>query len=62
MPVSEVHEILIKVHDILDNAVSKQFGNSACILAHVINSASGQHCEVLALQFSLLQSQECGSY
>ena len=27
IPVSEVHELLIKVHDIPDNAVSKQIGN-----------------------------------
>ena len=40
IPVSEVHELLLKVHDILDNAVSKQVGNSACILVHVFNSAS----------------------
>ena len=33
--VSEVCELLLKVHDILDNAVSKGVGNSACILAHV---------------------------
>ena len=39
IPVSEVHELLIKVHDILDNAVSKQVWNSAHILTHVFNSA-----------------------
>ena len=36
IPVSEVHELLLKVHDILDNAVSKQIGTLACILAHVL--------------------------
>ena len=46
IPVSGVCELLIKIHDILDNAVFKQVGNSAYILAHVFNSASRQHCEV----------------
>ena len=35
IPVSEVHELLLKVHDIFDDAVSKWVGNSACILACV---------------------------
>ena len=56
IPVSKVCEFLIKVHDILDNAVSKQAGNSACILAHVFNSASRQHCEVWASHFPFLHS------
>ena len=34
--VSEVYDLLIKVHDILDNAVTKQVGNSAHILVHVL--------------------------
>ena len=46
IPVSEVHEFLLKVHDILDNAVSKRVGNSAHILAHVFSSVSRQCCEV----------------
>ena len=54
IPLSEVGEILIKVYDILDNAVSKRFGNSAHILAHVFNSALRQCCEVWALQFPFL--------
>ena len=29
--VYKVHELLIKISDILDNAVSKQVGNSGCI-------------------------------
>ena len=33
--VSEVHDLLLKVHDILDKAVSKWVGNPAHILAHV---------------------------
>ena len=30
IPISEVQELLIKIHDILDNAMSKQVGKSAC--------------------------------
>ena len=40
IPVSEVHELLLKVHGILDSAVSKRVWNSACILAHMFNSVS----------------------
>ena len=54
--VSEVCELPLKVHDILDNAVSIWFGNSTCILAHVFNSASRQHFEVLASYFPFLGS------
>ena len=32
-PVSEVYQLLTKIHDILDSAVSKWVGNTACILA-----------------------------
>ena len=35
IPVSEVHESLLKVHKILDNAISKWVWDSAHILAHV---------------------------
>ena len=35
IPVSEVHKLLLKVHNILDSVVSKQVGNSTHILAHV---------------------------
>ena len=48
IPVLEVYTLFIKVHDILDNAVSKQVGNSACILAHVFNSALKQHHDIRA--------------
>ena len=48
IPVLEVHELLTKVPDILNNVVSKWFGNSAHILAHVLKAASGQHCKVWA--------------
>ena len=40
IPVSEVCELWIKIHNILDKDKSKWVGNSACILAHVFNSAS----------------------
>ena len=51
IPVSEVHELLTKVHDILDSTATKWVGNSACILAHAFNSGSRQHYEVWASQF-----------
>ena len=38
VPVSEVSELLLRIHGILDEAVSKQVGNSARILAHLFNS------------------------
>ena len=40
----------------MDKAVSKQVGNSACILAHLFNSVSRQHWEVWASQFPFLHS------
>ena len=46
IPVSDMCELLLWIHDILDEAVSKRVGNSACILAHLFNSVSRQHCEV----------------
>ena len=56
IPVSEVHELLLQIHGILDKAVSKQVGNSACILAHLFNSVSRQHREVWASHFPFLHS------
>ena len=56
IPVSEVCELLLWIHGILDKAVSKQVGNLACILAHLFNSVSRQHCEVWASQFPFLHS------
>ena len=56
IPVSEVHELLLRIHGILDKAVSKQVGNSAHILAHLFNSVSRQHHEVWASQFPFLHS------
>ena len=56
IPVSEVCELLLWIHGILDKAVSKQVGNSACILAHLFNSVSRQHHEVWASQFPFLHS------
>ena len=46
----------IRVHNILDKAVSKCIRNSTCILAHVFNSVSRQHHEVWASQFPFLLS------
>ena len=34
---SEVHELLTKIQDILENVVSKGVNNTACILAYVFN-------------------------
>ena len=48
IPVSEVHELLLRIHDILDKAVSKQFGNSAHIFAYLFNSVSRQCHEIWA--------------
>ena len=54
--VSEVCELLLQIHGILDKAVSKRVGNSACILAHLFNSVSRQCHEVWASQFPFLHS------
>ena len=56
IPVSEVLELLLRIYGILDKAVSKRVGNSACILAHLFNSVSRQHHEVWASQFPFLHS------
>ena len=52
--VSEVHELLTRIHDILDNAMSKQVGNICHILGYHFNSAS-LHChDVWASQVPFL--------
>ena len=56
IPLSEVCELLLQIHDILDKAVSKQVGNSAHILAHLFNSVSRQCHEVWASQFPFLHN------
>ena len=56
IPVLGVLESLGKIHDILDNAVSKQVYNTACILASLFKYASRQHYEVWASQDSFLQN------
>ena len=53
---SEVCDLLLWIHGILDKAVSKQVGNSVHILAHLFNSVSRQHHEVWASQFPFLHS------
>ena len=53
---SEVCELLLRIHDILDKAVSKQVGNLVCILAYLFYSVSRQHHEVWASQFPFLHS------
>ena len=56
IPVSEVCELLLQIHGILDKAVSKRVGNLARILAHLFNSVSRQCWEVWASQFPFLHS------
>ena len=56
MPMSEVCELLLRIHGILDKAVSKRVANSACIPAHLFNSVSRQCREVWASQFPFLHS------
>ena len=58
IPVSEVCELLLWIHGILDKAVSKQVGNSAHILVHLFNSVSRQCWEVWASQFPFLHSHK----
>ena len=53
---SEVCELLLQIHGILDKAISKRVGNSAHILAHLFNSVSRQHQEVWSSQFPFLHS------
>ena len=35
IPVSDVHDVLTNIHDIMNNAIAKLVGNTACILAHL---------------------------
>ena len=51
IPVSEVHELLTTVFDILDNAVSLKLYNTAHNLAYHFNSSSRQCLEIWGLQF-----------
>ena len=50
---SELYELLTKIHDILDNSVSKLVFNAAHILAYLFTSASGQFDEVCTSVFLL---------
>ena len=56
IPVNEMCELLLWIHGILDKAVAKWVGISACILAHLFNSVSRQCREVWASQFPFLHS------
>ena len=53
---SEVHELHTKIHDILDNSMSKLVGNTAHMLAFLFNSASRQCHDAWTLQFPFLHS------
>ena len=46
--------LLTKIHDILDNAVSTCISNMACVLGYLFNSASRQCREVWASQLPFL--------
>ena len=54
IPVVEAHELLTKIHDILDNATAKWVGNTVCILVFLFHSASRQYCEEWASQYPFL--------
>ena len=54
--VSEACELLIKIHDILGNAVSKQVANTAHVVAHDFSSACRLHHEVWASQLPLFHN------
>ena len=54
IPVTEMHGFFYKIHDILDNALSKCFGKTADILAFLFKSVSRHHHEVWASQFCFL--------
>ena len=56
IPISEVHELLTKIHDILDCATSPWVGNTTHILA--FNSASRKSCEGWASHFPHLHSSK----
>ena len=56
LPVSEVHKILAKIQDIVNNDILTEHGNTACILAYLSNSASKQCCEVWASKFPFLHT------
>ena len=43
IPVLEVHELLAKIHDILNNALFKWVGNTAFLLGYFFNSTTRQH-------------------
>ena len=45
IPASKVHELLNKIHDILNNEVSKWVGNTHHILAYLFISACRQYSE-----------------
>ena len=51
IPASEVHELLTKIHDILDDSLSK-----CSYFAYLFNSTSRQGCEVWASQFPFLHN------
>ena len=55
IPVSEVQELLTKIHDNQDNTVCKDVSHTAHILAYLFNAPSRHHHEVTSRQFPFLQ-------
>ena len=51
-----MYELLIRINDILENAMSKCVGNTAYILAYLISSASRQHHDIWSSQFPCLHN------
>ena len=57
---SEVHELLTKIHNILDSAVSKHFGNKAPLLAYLLILLMGSVMELgFPVSFSSKYSGFC---
>ena len=56
IPVSKVHQLLTKIHNILDSVVFNQFGDTAHISANLFNSAFRQCSEVWASHFPFFQN------
>ena len=54
IPIPEVHDLLGKIHNILDKAVSKLAWNAGCTSAFLFNSDSRQQHWVWALQYLFL--------
>ena len=61
VPGTELTDSPNKIHDILDNAVSKYVSNTACILAFLFTYAPRKICEVFTVSLSLHHYRHCSS-